>query len=104
MRPSEGPSTRAPSLEFYSSDSSDDSDESYDITKELPKALNTALSTAISNLKKIEVPVKSEKKPKPPKPVLCLPCPRLYSTFEDKKYSARKAKNTYQGKGKKPME
>ena len=38
MKPNEGPSTRAPSLEFYSSASSDDdSDESYDITKELPK-------------------------------------------------------------------
>ena len=105
MRPSEGPSARAPSLEFYSSESSDDgSDETYDITKELPKALNTALSTAISNLKKIEIPEKSERKPKPPKPVLFLPCPRLQSTFEDKKYSARKAKNNYQGKGKKPME
>ena len=108
VQPKEGPSTKAPSLEFYSGSSSDDdSDESYDLSKELPKALNTALSTAISNLKKIEVPEKSKKSaklPKPPKPVLFLPCPKLQSIFESKKYSAHKAKNNYQGKGKKPME
>ena len=95
-------------MEFYSSSSSSsDDDESFDLSKELPKALNTALSTAISNLKKIEVPERSEKParlPKPPKPVLFLPCPRLQSTFESKKYSAHKAKNNCQGKGKKPME
>lgn len=105
MKPNEGPSTRAPSHELDSSASSDnDNDDTYDITKELSEALNTAISTAISNMKKIEIPERSERKPKSPKPVLCLPCPRLYASFEDKKYNARKAKNTYQGKGKKPME
>ena len=90
MKPVEGTLTHAPSLLSYSSSSyDDDDDESYDLSKELPKALNTA----ISNLKKVQVPEKSEKParlPKPPKPVLFLPCPKLQATFESKKRCAHK--------------
>ena len=59
--------TPAPSLEFYSISSDDD--ETYTLSKELPKALSQALNSAISNLKKIPVPEKPARLPKPPKQV-----------------------------------
>ena len=105
MKPAEGTSTRAPSLEFYSSSSSsDDDDESYDLSKELPKALTTTLTTAMSNLKKMQVPEKPARLPKPQKQVLFLPCPKLQATFESKKRGAHKGNHNYQVKGKKSIE
>ena len=103
MKPNKKISTPAPSLEFYSS-SSDDDDETYTLSKEFPKALTQALGSALSNMKKIPVPEKPARLPKPPKQVLGLACPRMWSTFENQRKSAQKAKHNYKGKGKKPME
>lgn len=100
MKPNKKISTPAPSLEFYSS-SSDDDDETYTLSKELPKALTQA---PLSNMKKIPVLKKPARLPKPPKQVLGLASPRMWSTFENQRKSAQKAKHNYKGKGKKPME
>jgi hypothetical protein len=94
----------APSLEFYTSSSSDyDNDPTSDLSKELPKALTTTLKTAISNMKwpAVEKPTQA---PRPPKHVLGLACPRKQLSFDDKRKKAFKGKHDYEGKGKKPME
>jgi hypothetical protein len=94
----------APSLELYTSSSSDDdNDPTFDLSKELPKALTTALKTAISNMKwpAVEKPTQA---PRPPKQVLGLACPRKQLSFDDKRKKASKGKHEYEGKGKKPME
>ena len=93
----------APSLEFYSSSSSDGDDPTYTLSKELLKALTTALETAISNMK-WPAPSKSTKHLKPPPQVLGLACPRNQLSFDDKRKKASKGKHDYEGKGKKPME
>lgn len=102
MKPNKKISTPAPSLEFYSS-SSDDDDEPYTLSKELPQALTQALGSALANMK-WPIPEKPARLPKPPKQVLGLACPRMWSTFENQRKSAQKAKHNYKGKGKKPME
>ena len=91
-----------PSYVFYSSSSYDD--ETYTLSKELPKALTQALESALSNMKKIPVPEKPARLSKPPKQVLGLDSPRMWSTFDNQRKSAQKAKHNYKGKGKKPME
>lgn len=103
MKPNKKVSTSAPapSLEFYSSSSSDD--ESYTLSKELPKELTTALESALVNMK-WPAPEKPARLQKPPKQVLGLACPRKQLSFDNKRKSASKAKHDYQGKGKKPME
>ena len=94
----------APSLEFYSSSSSDDdNDPSYTLSKELTKALTTALESALVNMK-WPAPEKPARLQKPPKQVLGLACPRKQLFFDNKRKSASKAKHDYEGKGKKPME
>ena len=105
MKPNKKVSTPAPapSLEFYSSSSSDDDYEPYTLTKKLPQALTKALESAVENMKwpAHEKPARLER---PPKQVLGLACPRKQSSFDDKRKSAQKAKQHYQGKGKRPME
>ena len=113
IMPAEGTSTRAPSLEFYSSSSSsDDDDACYDLSKELPKPLTTTQSTGMSNLNKMQVLflpcpklqdtfIKPGMLPKPRNQVLFLPCPKLQATFENKKRGAHKGNHV---KGKKPIE
>ena len=94
----------APSLEFYSSSSSDDdNDPTFDLSKELPKALTTALTSAINNMKWPAVD-KPTQAPRPPKQVLGLACPRKQLSFDDKRKKISKGKHQYEGKGKKPME
>jgi hypothetical protein len=94
----------APSLEFYSSSSSDnDNDPTFDLSKELPKALTTVLTTAINNMKWPAVD-KPTQAPRPPKQVLGLACPRKQLSFDDKRKKISKGKHQYEGKGKKPME
>ena len=104
MRPNKKISAApAPSLEFYSSSSSDGDDPTYTLSKELPKALTTALESAIINMK-WPAPSKPAKHLKPPPQVLGLACPRKQLSFDDKRKKASKGKHDYEGKGKKPME
>jgi hypothetical protein len=95
--------TPAPSLEFYSSSSSDGDDPTYTLSNELLKALTTALESAISNMK-WPAPSKPAVHQKPPPQVLGLACPRKQLSFDDKRKKASKGKHDYEGKGKKPME
>jgi hypothetical protein len=88
----------APSLEFYSSSSSDDNnDPSYTLSKELPKALTTALESALVNMK-WPAPEKPARLQKPPKQVLGLACPRKQLSFDNKRKTAFKEKHDYEGK------
>ena len=93
----------APSLEFYSSSSSDGDDPTYTLSKELPKALTNAMESVISNMK-WPAPSKPAKQLKPPPQVLGLTGPRKQISFDDKRKKASKGKHDYDGKGKKPME
>lgn len=104
MKPNKNISTPspAPSLEFYSSSSSDD-DERYTLSKELPQALTQALESALVNMK-WPAPEKPARLQKRPKQVIGLARQRKQSTFDNKRKSAQKAKHDYKGKGKKPME
>lgn len=69
------------------------------LTNELPYALTQALESAIQNMK-----WPAPRKEKPPKQVLGLPCPRKQAPADNKRKSAQKGKQSYEGKGKKPME
>jgi hypothetical protein len=69
------------------------------LAKELPHALTQALESAIQ---KIKWP--APRKEKPPKQVLGLAFPRKQASFDDKRKIAQKGKQSYEGKGKRPME
>lgn len=69
------------------------------LANELPYALTQALESAIQNMK-----WPAPRKEKPPKQVLGLPCPRKQAPADKKRKSAKKGKQSYEGKGKKPME
>jgi hypothetical protein len=69
------------------------------LANELPHALTQALESAIQNMK-----WPAPRKEKPPKQVLGLPCPRKQAAADNKRKSAQKGKQSYEGKGKKPME
>lgn len=69
------------------------------LAKELPHALTQALETAIQNMK-----WPAPRKERPPKQVLGLACPRKQTSFDDKRRTAQKGKQSYEGKGKRPME
>ena len=73
------------------------------LSKELPQALTQALESALRNMK-WPTPEKPARLQKPPKQVLGLACPRKQSTFDNKRKSAQKAKQDYQGKGNRPRE
>ena len=73
------------------------------LSNELPQALTQALESALKNMK-WPAPEKPARLQRPPKQVPGLACPRKQSTFENKRKSAQKAKQDYQGKGKRPME
>ena len=73
------------------------------LSSELPQALTQALESALKNMK-----WPAQKKParpeRPPKQVLGLACPRKQASFDDKRKTVQKGKQSYQGKGKRPME
>ena len=69
------------------------------LANELPHALTQALESAIQNMK-----WPAPRKEKPPKQVLGLPYPRKQAPADNKRKSAQKGKQSYEGKGKKPME
>ena len=82
-------------------------DPSIQLAKELPIALTQALETAVRNMNWSAQEGPSEKPSKPERPpmqVLFLPCPKMQASFEEKRKTAQKSKNSYKGKGKKPME
>jgi hypothetical protein len=68
------------------------------LANELPTALTQALKSAIKNMK-----WPAPRKERPPKQVLGLPCPRKQASFDDKRKTAQKGKQSYEGKGKRPM-
>ena len=80
----------------------DSSDEEYTLEKKLPKALSAALQTAMSNLRKLPVPEKPSRRPKPPKQILGLASPRWIAMQQQAKQD-HKVKPSDKGKGKKPM-
>ena len=69
------------------------------LANELPHALTQALESAIKNMK-----WPAPRKERPPKQVLGLVCPRKQASFDEKRNTAQKGKQSYQGKGKRPME
>ena len=69
------------------------------LANELPNALTQALESAINNMK-----WPAPRKERPPKQVLGLACPRKQASFDDKRKTAQKGKQSYEGKGKRPME
>ena len=69
------------------------------LANELPHALTQALESAIKNMK-----WPAPRKERPPKQVLGLACPRKQASFDDKRKTAQKGKQSYEGKGKRPME
>lgn len=69
------------------------------LANELPHALTQALESAIQNMK-----WPAPRKEKPRKQVLGLACPRKQAFFDDKRKTAQKGKQSYEGKGKRPME
>ena len=69
------------------------------LANELPHALTQALESAIQNMK-----WPAPRKERPPKQVLGLACPRKQASFDDKRKTAQKGKQSYEGKGKRPME
>ena len=69
------------------------------LANELPHALTQALESAIQNMK-----WPAPRKERPPKQVLGLACPRKQTSFDDKRRTAQKGKQSYEGKGKRPME
>ena len=69
------------------------------MANELPHALTQALESAINNMK-----WPAPRKERPPKQVLGLACPRKQASFDDKRKTAQKGKQSYEGKGKRPME
>ena len=69
------------------------------LANELPHALTQALESVIQNMK-----WPTPRKEKPPKQVLGLPCPRKQAPADNKRKSVQKGKQSYEGKGKKPME
>ena len=66
------------------------------LANELPHALTQALESAIKNMK-----WPTPRKERPPKKVLGLACPRKQASFDDKRKTAQKGKQSYEGKGKK---
>lgn len=69
------------------------------LSNELPHALTQALESAIQNMK-----WPAPRKERPPKQVLGLACPRKQASFDDKRKNTQKGKQSYKGKGKRPME
>ena len=69
------------------------------LANELPTALTQALESAIKNMK-----WPAPRKERPPKQVLGLPCPRKQASADNKRKTAKKGKQSYEGKGKRPME
>jgi hypothetical protein len=69
------------------------------LANELPHALTQALESAIKNMKWL-----APRKERPPKQVLGLACPRKQASFDDKRKTAQKGKQSYEGKEKRPMD
>jgi hypothetical protein len=69
------------------------------LANELPHALTQALESAIKNMK-----WPAPRKERPHKQVLGLACLRKQASFDDKRKTAQKGKQSYEGKGKRPME
>jgi hypothetical protein len=73
------------------------------LANELPQALTQALESAIKNMK-WPAQRKPERPERPPKQILGLACPRKQASFDDQRKTTQKGKQSYQGKGKRPME
>jgi hypothetical protein len=69
------------------------------LANELPQALTQALESAIKNMN-----WPAPRPERPPKQILDLACPRKQASFDDKRKTAQKGKQSFQGKGKRPME
>ena len=80
-----------------------DKEESPDLASQLPNALSTALGSALSSMNKVPMREKTAKRPKPAKQIMGLPCPK-WLAMQNQAKGSHKAKSSYKGKVKKPME